>query len=495
MNFFQRNKLTVISVLAIILLGTGMILANTYFIRDWSLREARERIRSDLNTANHVFESKQKEFQNILTNIILKNKIFIEPILITDQEILLSLLKKETGEYPLDVLKLTDERGNVFAGVFDPEIFKDTVSIYDVIVRVIETGKPVHGVQTVSSEIFREKVKIHAENISKGSFAGQVNDEKINSDEQSGLMIVAGVPIMNEEGALTGVLAGGRLIINEMAFRDNAVAEDINKIIFGDARYKGEKIGITAFYISDTFSPITFRDRNGKITGENDNIKVNMKPDAGHEVIGNKRFIAGYYDIRNIRGEVVGMLVTGIRKNIYTDRAHHLMFIFSGITVALMIVVLFLFVIIYRKSIEPLKKLVGIIRLNIEENFGYRFKNDPVIEPGEIIKAHNYILSQMSAHDKECRELSMQVKESRRLATLGQLAAGVAHEINNPLTGVIVYSHLLLEDTDKDDPRFSNIKKVIRESNRCKNIVKSILDFARQSQPHLERLEVNKISM
>ena len=493
MNFFQRNKLTVISVLVIILFGSGIILANIHFITEWSLREARERILSDLNTANHVFESKQEEFQGILTNIILKNKIFIAPLSITGQEIILSTLKKEIGKHPLDVLNLTDEKGNVFAGVFNPELFKDTVSINDVITRVIETGKPVHGVQSVSSKIFPEEAKILVDNVSNGSIAGPVTDEKINSDELSGLMIVAGVPIMNAEGVLTGILAGGRLIINEMAFRDNAVAEDINNIIFGDELFKGEEIGMIAFYISDTFPPITFGDRNGNISGERDNIKVNIKPVVGHEVIGNNCFIAGYDDIRNIRGEVVGMLVTGIRKNIFTDRAHHLMFVFSGITGTLMIVVLFLFVIIYRKGIEPFKKLVNVTRLNVEENFGYGFKNDPVTEPGEIIKAHNYILSQMSARDKECKELSGQVKESKRLATLGQLAAGVAHEINNPLTGVIVYSHLLLEDTDKDDPRYSNIKKVIRESHRCKNIVKSILDFARQSQPHLEPLNVNKI--
>ncbi|MCE5251163.1 hypothetical protein LLG96_13180 [bacterium] len=95
--------------------------------------------------------------------------------------------------------------------------------------------------------------------------------------------------------------------------------------------------------------------------------------------------------------------------------------------------------------------------------------------------------------NEKLKELSKLAAENKRLAMLGQLSAGVAHEINNPLTGIIVYSHLLLEDTDQSDPRYSNITKIIRESNRCKNIVKSLLDFARQANPQLDPCDVNII--
>lgn len=86
-----------------------------------------------------------------------------------------------------------------------------------------------------------------------------------------------------------------------------------------------------------------------------------------------------------------------------------------------------------------------------------------------------------------------QVAESNRLVVLGQLAAGVAHEINNPLGGITVYAHLLKEDTHQDDPRFANIEKIIKESTRCKMIVKSLLDFSRQSKPVLEKTDLRRI--
>ena len=89
--------------------------------------------------------------------------------------------------------------------------------------------------------------------------------------------------------------------------------------------------------------------------------------------------------------------------------------------------------------------------------------------------------------------MNKQIIKTERLATLGQLSAGVAHELNNPLGGIVVYSHLLLEDTATDDPRYSNIEKIIKDSHRCKNIIKSLLDFARQSSPVYNRTDVNEI--
>ena len=137
MNVFQRNKCTVLFVLALVLFGAGIILVNSHFIRDWSIREARERVHNELTTAQQVFEHEQKAFQSILTHIILTHKLFTEPFKETGQETIRSILNWELGEQPLDVLNCTDGKGALIAGVFNPELFQDTVQNTAVIAEVL----------------------------------------------------------------------------------------------------------------------------------------------------------------------------------------------------------------------------------------------------------------------------------------------------------------------------------------------------------------------
>jgi len=74
---------------------------------------------------------------------------------------------------------------------------------------------------------------------------------------------------------------------------------------------------------------------------------------------------------------------------------------------------------------------------------------------------------------------------SERLASVGQLSAGFAHELNNPLGTILLYSHMLLEQAPEDDPKRDDIRMIASEAGRCKSIVRGLLDFARQSR--LER--------
>jgi two-component system NtrC family sensor kinase len=73
------------------------------------------------------------------------------------------------------------------------------------------------------------------------------------------------------------------------------------------------------------------------------------------------------------------------------------------------------------------------------------------------------------------------------------LAAGVAHEINNPLTGVLTYSSYLLKRADGQPEIKDDLEVIVRETKRCRDIVKGLLDFARQSPPEKRPASVNEI--
>jgi signal transduction histidine kinase/iron only hydrogenase large subunit-like protein len=71
---------------------------------------------------------------------------------------------------------------------------------------------------------------------------------------------------------------------------------------------------------------------------------------------------------------------------------------------------------------------------------------------------------------------------TEKLASMGQLSAGVAHEINNPLGVVLIYSHMLLRGLAERDPQREDLEVIVREASRCRDIVRGLLDFARQSR-------------
>jgi signal transduction histidine kinase len=71
--------------------------------------------------------------------------------------------------------------------------------------------------------------------------------------------------------------------------------------------------------------------------------------------------------------------------------------------------------------------------------------------------------------------------QQEKMASIGRLSAGVAHEINNPLTTILTSSLLIQEDMEPDNPIYEDIKTIAKEALRCRKIVKSLLEFARQS--------------
>jgi signal transduction histidine kinase len=72
--------------------------------------------------------------------------------------------------------------------------------------------------------------------------------------------------------------------------------------------------------------------------------------------------------------------------------------------------------------------------------------------------------------------------QTERLASMGQISAGVAHEINNPLSTILLYSHMLLKAHREGDSESEDIQMIVNEANRCRSIMRGLLDFARQSR-------------
>ncbi len=89
------------------------------------------------------------------------------------------------------------------------------------------------------------------------------------------------------------------------------------------------------------------------------------------------------------------------------------------------------------------------------------------------------------------QEKQAQLVEAEKLASMGILTAGIAHEINNPLTSVLSFSKLMLEQTPEGDPNYSRLKIMARDAQRARTIVRELLSFARETPIRPVKINVN----
>ncbi|MFO8086535.1 MAG: [Fe-Fe] hydrogenase large subunit C-terminal domain-containing protein [Bacteroidales bacterium] len=118
--------------------------------------------------------------------------------------------------------------------------------------------------------------------------------------------------------------------------------------------------------------------------------------------------------------------------------------------------------------------------------------------PHTIESLHNSV-SQLNESNQKLESAREALKQSEKLASMGQLSAGIAHELNNPLGVVIMYANILKEEAKEDEQISDDLKLIVEQAERCKKIVGGLLNFARKNQVkrtllNLEELAHNSIN-
>ena len=490
-----RTKL-IISFLAVILLcGLVATLVAVRLIGTGIINQAQDKVRIDLNSARHIYQDEIQEVKAILR--FSAQRFFIKDALLEkDIETLKGKLEEIRKRESLDILTLTDENGWVIIRSRNPSVNGDNQAHDELVSRALS------GVEAIAATVIvpRKELVKEGEDVAEQAYMKFIPTPKakpsLEPEQTSAMCIKAAAPVFGYDGKLLGVLYGGNLLN-----RNYGIVDRIKEIVYQGVKYKGKDIGTATIFQGDLRISTNVRTEDGSRA-----IGTRVSEEVYEQVLEkglswiarafvvNNWYISAYEPIKDINGKIIGVLYVGILEEKFMDMRQRTIAIFLGIMLAGMIIALVVSSFLANSVLQPVKHLVSASGQWAKGNLDFRVKTTGKDEIAQLTETFNVMASSLKERDEQLKEYtSRQIMKSERLATLGQLAAGVAHEINNPLGAILMYTHLALEDTKEEDVLHKNLEKAVTEASRCKDIVKGLLDFARQTEPKVEQWDVNEI--
>jgi two-component system NtrC family sensor kinase len=488
-------KLNLTFLLVIGLLSVVFILAGIRLIGNRIVAEAQEKVRYDLNAAREIYENKLSRI-NDAVRFTADRALLMNALMTGDAELASEELLKIRAREGLDVLTVTDPSGRVLVRTSNLSVVGDDQSRDELVGAVLRRRQPVAATTLVSVEELRRESVYLATNARLEFVDTPMARTRPETEETSGMMLKAAAPVFDYDGSLIGTVYGG-VLLN----RNYELVDKIKQTVFQDLTYGGKDIGTATIFLDDLRISTNVRNEDGsRAIGTRlaedvyDRVILHGEPWIGRAYVVNNWYITAYEPIRGIDNRVIGILYVGILEQKYLDIQRQTIFVFSSITALGVVIAMALSYFVSRVILESVNKLAfasrEIAHGNLDVNVDIR-SND---ELQELADTFNYMTSALEERDRQLKEATTKrIMESERLALIGQLAANVAHELNNPLQGIVAYSHLVLEKMPTGTPGRRSIEKIVVQANRATEIIRGLLDFSRQRKPMKQPSSVNQI--
>jgi two-component system NtrC family sensor kinase len=315
------------------------------------------------------------------------------------------------------------------------------------------------------------------------------------TEETSGMALGAAVPVL-DSGNMLGVLYGG-VLLN----RSQEIVDTVRNTVFQGEIYSGRSIGTATIFFkgirisTNVLTPDGKRAVGTRVSDEvRQHVLIDGKNWTDRAFVVSDWYITAYEPIEDIFGQRVGMLYVGILEAKYADVRRKALSLFILLTAAGIALAIGLGYFLESKIMQPVHRIIKasaqVSQGNLSPEIGPVSKG----EIGVLQKTFTEMLTSLKERDRQQKaESEIRLVQSEKQAGIGKLAAGVAHEINNPLTGVLTFTHMLLRRKDIGHDVRSDLQKIVHATERVRKIVKGLLDFSRQTKLNPEALDVNRL--
>ncbi|MFC2063860.1 cache domain-containing protein [Chloroflexota bacterium] len=496
--YFPIATKLILSYLPIIIVTSGVFtIVGIYLISDRILTEAQEKVSHDLNSASELYRSQLNHISDVVR--LTSERFFLADALENDNNqnsTYKELIEVKENE-ELDVLSLTDKNGIVIFRASNPQAPIYAKAFDQIVAAVLSQKKPVVSTILISSDELSKESKNLADQALIQIIDTPYARPTVDEYQSSGLMIKAAAPIFDDENELIGVLYGGILLD-----RNYSLVDDIKHTVFEDIKYEGKDIGTATIFQDDVRISTNVLNSSGdraigtRVSEEVYNQVVGEgKPWIGRAYVVNDWYITAYEPIRDINYTIIGILYVGILEQKYADLKNQTILVFVSIAIVSVLLFTVISYILSNKISTPINQLLAASREISGGNLNPEITVSSNDELGELSSAFTIMSKTLAEREEKLKEFTKsKIMESERLAIIGQLAANVAHELNNPLVGIITYSNLLMEEEYCQQSIPSEfLAKIVIQANRCKEIVRGLLDYSREPKPDKTLVNMNSL--
>ena len=472
---------------------------------------AQAKVRHDLSSARMVYNEKINYIRYIVRLNSTRESVH-DAIKANDRTALERYLDRSRKEFNLDILTLTDSRGKVILRAARPENWGDDQSADPLVVRALR-GETIATTQIIP----REELLKEEQDLAERAYLKFIPTPKAvpreEDHEEDGMVLKAAAPVVDDEGTIVGVIYGG-ILLNQ----NYEIVDRVKEIVYKGEKYKGREIGTATIFQKDLRISTNVKNASGeraigtRVSKEvNQAVLVRGEPWIDRAFVVNDWYITAYEPIKNIEEKIIGILYVGMLEKPYIDLRNKVMLNFAGMAALSVILLLTILFFITSSIIHPLKNMVFATNQIAQGELNQKVKIDFQDEIGQLAHSFNQMTENLKKANekliqwgktlekrveertKELREMQDSLIQSEKMASLGKMSAGVAHEINNPLTSILINTHLMLEKTEKNHLFHEYLSLIADETVRCTNIVKGLLEFSRQNPPQKVFTDINEI--
>ena len=497
-----RGRLVLSFVFVIGATGLVATIMGAYLIDQRVVVQAQARVAQDINAARVIYQNELERIEDAV-RLTAQRAGVIAALTREDRTFLSSALHQLAVDKDFDVLTVVSPTGAVVARGGEIPAGSAMTEAQVFIQRALATRTALAGTHVIGAAGLAVENPGLRELARLPLVPTPLARPTPRRELTDGMAMLAAAPVIAGDGKMLGVLYGGRLLN-----RRGELVDRIKDAIFRGEMYAGREVGTATLFLGDTRIATSVRDAsNERALGTRIQAEVGKR--VLHEgeawteraFVVNGWYLTAYEPIRDIEDRVIGALYIGLREDKFVAARNQTVLAFLLVTILGMALAGLIAYALARGLVRPVQALVEASQRISAGQFDHLVAEAATAELASLARAFNQMTAAIRERDRQLRERAeTQIMRSANLASLGALAASVAHEVNNPITGIQIYLRMMARDFTQQPFPAHRIPEMTRwlqsmeaETARCARLISGMLQLGRQPAMRVSTHDLNAI--